>query len=199
MDKKYEEKKNIRNEELWEMKVAEAVRIKVLKEAGSLFAMRANLAEAGSRFLPQLISKLWSTSSQGEHAITKTKVIRDILSATDEKAFKSASFSAWGGLDPSDIAEWGEATQYLVLFLFVHGNKGCMQYSNYCSQKEVRELADEYAINYKLVDAQTRLELAPKKYKDEHETYLRLVEVDAKNALIPRVYSDKFETGDEED
>jgi ParB/RepB/Spo0J family partition protein len=185
-----------RNEELWDIKVANAVRLKVFSEAGAKFVKASKMSGLGDDFIAETISKFWKASSQGEHAVTKTLVLEKLLTELDPEAAKSARFGAWSDLDVDTVANWSEATQKFVLFVFVHGNKGCMQYNRYASQKKVRKLAEQYDLNYKLIDAQVRVDLAPKKHKPIHQNYLNAVEAGDKNAALPRVYLASYKVKD---
>ena len=81
--------------------------------------------------------------------------------------------------------------------MLIHCHKGSIGYSNsYSSQKEVRELAAEFAIDYALIDAEVRFELSAKKHKPAHETYLAAVRKKDKKAAMPRLFSEKWEARD---
>ncbi len=61
--------------------------------------------------------------------------------------------------------------QFMMLCSFAHF--GANQYKNHqVNQQPVVELSKERGVNHKLIDAQVRLVLAPKKYKARHQAYL---------------------------
>ncbi|MEJ7623740.1 MAG: hypothetical protein WKF34_07085 [Pyrinomonadaceae bacterium] len=59
----------------------------------------------------------------------------------------------------------------LMLFILVHGEKGHTYYDRWNSQAEVRALAAEYDLDYRLLDAQVRVEVAQDKSKKHVETF----------------------------
>jgi hypothetical protein len=85
--------------------------------------------------------------------------------------------------------------QYRIIFLLIHCHKGAINFRNdYSSQKDVRELATEFEINYALTDAEVRLEFCSKKYSEVHEKYLNDVRQKVKNAKPPRLFSEKWKS-----
>jgi hypothetical protein len=81
--------------------------------------------------------------------------------------------------------------------VLIHCHKGTIRYSNsYSSQKEVRELATEFDVDYALIDAEVRLCLSAKKHKPAHETYLGTVRTKGKKAAIPWLFSEKWKAKD---
>jgi len=86
---------------------------------------------------------------------------------------------------------------FRVLFLLIHGHKGTVGYSNsYTSQKEVRDLAAEFGIDYTLIDAEIRLDFCSKKHKQAHEIYLDAIRGKKKNAEVPQLFSHKWKAVD---
>lgn len=87
--------------------------------------------------------------------------------------------------------------QYRILFLLIHCHKGSMGYGNrYLSQKEVRELANEFKVDHALIDAETRMRLCPKKHREVHRVYLEAVRAKTKNAKVPSLFSEKWKPSD---
>lgn len=76
-----------------------------------------------------------------------------------------------------------------MLFLFTHGDKGAMYYDRYASQEAVRNLADDYNIDYELLDAEARVEFAAAKAKPMFEKYLAEVKAGVTDRKIPRQFA----------
>ncbi|MEP6789505.1 MAG: hypothetical protein ABJB40_13785, partial [Acidobacteriota bacterium] len=86
---------------------------------------------------------------------------------------------------------------FRILFLLTHGHKGTIGHTNnYASQKEVKELATEFEIDYVLTDAEARLELCPKKHNAVHEIYLKALQEKGEGASVPQLFSEKWKAGD---
>ncbi len=76
--------------------------------------------------------------------------------------------------------------QFMMLCSFAHF--GANQYKNHqVSQQQVAQLSKEISVNHALIDAQVRLELAPKKYRTKHQAYLDTV-ANGKAAKKPIVF-----------
>jgi ParB family chromosome partitioning protein len=186
-----------RREEIWNAKVAEAVRVRVLKQAAEKFEKKFRITDVGADFLPQLIARYWRMTVLGDsnnlNGVVKTLVV-DWLGDTANQ----------NGIHLSDsrtaieyVKKLKREIQYRILFVLIHCHKGTIGYSNsYSSQKEVRELAVEFAVDYALIDAEVRLEFSAKKHKAPHETYLAAVRNQDKKATVPRLFSEKWKPTD---
>lgn len=191
-----------RREEIWNAKVAEAVRIQVFKQAAEKFAKSAGkigLKAFGSGFLPQLIARLWRMTSLGDSNNLK-QVVKPLVNDWCGKPLDQSSsyFGYNSGYDCAAVVEYfnglDRKLQFQILFLLVHGHKGAIDSRNiYISQKDVKEVAAEFQIGYSLIDAETRLELSAKKYTQVHEDYLAAVKGKDKDAKVPRLFSQKWE------
>lgn len=197
--------KRQRREELFDCKVADIARLRVFRHAGEIFAKSAQFTDTGTGFVPQLLTKLWLTSNNGDHNHTLNRVVRTLMCQITDSAPDAFGWSTWGSGVPDsktpagiELSKLTPINQCLILFFFVHGNKGHTYYDNYQSQKEVRQLADEYGLNYRLIDAQARLQVAEEKAKKHIETFkLYLATVEAGNeAPVPRIYSENWKPKD---
>ncbi len=193
------DKKRQRREEIFDMRVSNIVRKQVFRLAAEKFAPEFLISQAGpDRFLVDLLTKLWITSNNGDDSTTIGSVVTPIMQEiTDEpKGFQWSTWSAYREDDSQSdagkaIATLSETNQKLLLFLLVHGNKGNTYCDSWRSQKEVKELATFYDINYQLLDAKARLQVAEEKAKKHVESfklYLAAVET-GQDGMIPRVWS----------
>lgn len=192
------EKFRQRKEEIFDIKVADKVRKRVFRTAAEIFALEGECGADIEHILPELLAKLWTTSGNGADKYTLNQIVVELMRAITDQP-KSFSWSTYDyeqkGEALAGISKLSDKNQKMMLFFFVHGNKGHVYFDNYRSQKAVRDLAAEYQIDYRLLDAQSRVEVAEqsaKKYLDEFKRYLMLVEAGGKNALIPRPWSDKW-------
>jgi hypothetical protein len=186
-----------RREEIWNAKVAEAVRVRVLKQAAEKFEKKFRITDVGADFLPQLIARFWRMTVSGDSnnlsGVVKT-LVGDWLGETSKP----------NGIHLSDgrtaieyVKKLKREMQFRILFALIHCHKGTIGYSNsYSSQKEVRDLAAEFAVDYALIDAEVRLEFSAKKHKAPHETYLAAVRNKDKKAKAPWLFSEKWKATD---
>lgn len=186
-----------RREEIWNAKVAEAVRIRVFKDAAESFEKKFRLTDVGTDLLPQLIAKFWRMTSSGDsnnlNVIVKNLVGEwQVEPKNGNGLFLGDSRSA-----VEQIKKLERGAQFRILFLLIHGHKGTIfNGNNYSSQKEVRELAGEFSVNYPLLDAEVRLDLCAKKHNEVHEAYLKDVTDKTKDAKVPRLFSEKWSPTD---
>ena len=83
--------------------------------------------------------------------------------------------------------------QYRVLFLLIHSHKGTVGNGNsYSSQREVKELATEFNVDYALLDAEVRVEFSPKKHMEAHREYIDAIRGKKTDAKPPRLFSEKW-------
>ena len=186
-----------RREEIWNAKVAEAVRIRVFKQAAEKFEKKFRITDVGTDFLPQLISRFWRMTGSGDsnnlNAVVKTLVAEWSSKTAKDNGINLSDFHAGAEY----VKKLRREIQFRILFVLVHCNKGAIGYVNgYSSQKEVKELAVEFDLDYALIDAEVRLELSAKKHKAEHETYLAAVRAKDKKATIPWLFSEKWKARD---
>lgn len=64
------------------------------------------------------------------------------------------------------------------------------------SQKAVLDIAKEWDIDYRDIDALVRKNLSSKKHQQAHDDYYKAVQANAKNAKVPRLYSEKWSPKD---
>lgn len=183
-----------RREEIWNAKIAEAVRLRVLKLAAEKFEKKFRLTDVGADLLPQLIARFWRMMSSGDsnnlNGVVK-RILSQWLSETDKD---KGVHMVDTGTAVEQLKKLERGVQYRILFLLIHCNKGTIGFNNnYSSQKEVKELAAEFSVDYRLIDAEVRLEFCSKKHKEVHETYLESVKGDNKDAKVPHPFSDTWE------
>ncbi|MBK9214634.1 MAG: ParB/RepB/Spo0J family partition protein [Chloracidobacterium sp.] len=186
-----------RREEIWNAKVAEAVRVRVFKQAAEKFEKKFRITDVGTDFFPQLIARFWGMTGSGD-SNNLNGVVKRLVGEWDAKP-KSGSgiYMTDGRAAIEQLKKVERGVQFRILFLLIHGHKGTIGYgNNYRSQKEVKELAAEFGIDYALLDAEVRLEFCSKKHKDSHETYLEAVRKKDKDAKAPRLFSDKWKATD---
>ena len=186
-----------RREEIWNAKVAEAVRIRVFKRAAENFEKKFRITDVGTDFLPQLISRFWHMTGSGDsnnlNGVVKTLVAEWL----GETAKHNGIHLSDGRTGTAYVKQLKREIQFRIMFVLVHCNKGTIGYGNsYSSQKEVKDLAAEFDINYALLDGEVRLELSAKKHKAAHESYLGAVRAKDKKATIPWLFSEKWKAKD---
>jgi len=169
------EKRNKRKQEIFDIKVDEIVRKRVMKEALQTYKWpleRAHLNEVVKEFFRRIPSDDQRTICEvfGWKEDLATKLRYDQSVALDELA----------KLDEIRLA------QFLMLCSFAH--YGANQYKQHqVDQKPVVQLAMDRGVNHALIDAQVRVELCAKKYKAAHEAYLNEVMLRGKG-VKPVVY-----------
>lgn len=154
---------NARKQELFEIKVDEIVRKRVMKAALTTFAWpleRAHLNEAIKEFFRRIPS---------EHQKTICEVFGWEGKEADHLRYdETALLAEFAQFDDHRLA------QFLMLCSFAH--YGANQYrNNQVSQSAVVRLSEECGVNHTLMDAEVRVELCAKKYKDAHLAYLAAV------------------------
>lgn len=191
-----------RKEEIFDMRVSDIVRKRVFRMAAEAFVEEAPSSAAFEEYLPDLVTKLWLTSNNGSDSHTLNLVVQPIMrDITDEpKGFGWGTWPSHGKeYSQSDagkaIANLSFRNRMLLLFLFTHGNKGNTYSDRMSSQREVRELAEYYDIDYRLLDAEVRVQVAGEKAKkqiDVFKAYLAAVEAGDEKAKIPRVWAESY-------
>ncbi len=174
-----------RRQELFDMRVAEPVRVRVLKESAANFN-ETRWIWNDEFYLNLLISRLFKLLSREEGKNLKT--IGEILDV-DFAEFTSGYESR------SDKTIWTRAEKFgtlsaeqksKLLYLMLICSLGENPYlGGYVSQETVIELAKKENLNYLLFDAEERLCQAAKKYKAEAKAYLKQVQMNDETAAKP--------------
>ena len=186
-----------RREEIWNAKVAEAVRVRVLKLAAEKFERKFRITDVGGDLVPQLVGRFWRMTSSGDsnnlNGVVK-KLVGEWESEADQKQGLDLT-NSWNLIEVFKKLDRG--FQFRILFLLVHCHKGTIGYgNNYASQKEVKELATDFLVDYSLIDAEVRLDFSAKKHKESHQTYLAAVQKKDKGATPPKLFSEKWKAAD---
>ena len=164
-----------RRQELFEIRVDEIVRKRVMGEALKTFAWpldRAHLNEAAKEFFRRIPS-------------SDQQTICEVFGWSEQKKAKlrfddEAVLQELAKLDDNRLA------QFLMLCSFAHYGAN-QQQNRRVNQSAVVRLSQERGVNHALIDAEVRAELCPKKYKDAHDAYLEAVRA-GKKAEKPVVY-----------
>lgn len=182
-----------RREEIWNAKVAEAVRVRVFKQAAEKFEKKFRFSDVGSDLLPQLVARFWRMTSSGD-SNNLSGVVKPLLNEWSGEAVNNNGIHFTDGRSAVEqFKNLERGIQFRILFLLIHGHKGTNgNGNNYRSQKEVKELAAEFEVDYALNDAEARLELGAKKYDEVHKAYLDAVQKKAKEAKVPNLFSQKW-------
>jgi hypothetical protein len=155
--------RNHRKQELFDIKVDEEARKRVMKAAVKTYGWpleRAHLNEAVKEFYRRIPS---------EHQ----QVICEVMNWNDDGSGK-LRYDASAILDRVAALSDAELGQFLMLCSFAH--YGANQYKqNRVDQEQVVELSKDRGIDHLLIDAEVRVEFSPKKYKPQHEAYLEAV------------------------
>lgn len=194
-----------RKEEIFDIRVSDIVRKRVFRMAAEIFANEFLISNGSPGFLAELLTKLWnSTPASDTDAHTRRLVVTGLMQdITDEPSGFNWTGRRWNKTDhESDsyeaISKLSERNQTLMLFLFVHGNKGNTYSDQSTAQAEVRELAEHYEINYRFLDAEARLEVATekaKKHLDLFKQYLVSVE-NGQDVKVPRPFAATYKPKD---
>lgn len=186
-----------RREEIWNAKVAEAVRVRVLKLAAEKFEKKFRINDVWADLVPQLISRFWRMTASGD-SNNLSGVVKKLISEWESEADQKQGIdlaNSWNLIELFKKLDRG--FQFRILFLLIHCDKGTIGYgNNYASQKEVKELAAEFVVDYSLIDAEVRLEFSAKKHKESHQTYLDAVRKKDKDATAPKLFSENWKAAD---
>lgn len=201
------EKRAQRKEELFDVKVGEAVRKMVLRLAAEQFADTLNITGGGANFTLELLLAFWLRSGMEDSDFRYT--FNQVIKPTMESVLDSdelSKLSRYIGLAETALdskagevlGKLSQRKQHILLFLFVHGMKGAMYYDHWKSQKEILAMAETYSIDYRELDAIARLDVVSdtksmKKHEDLFKVYLDSVRAGDKEARSPRVYSESWE------
>lgn len=164
-----------RKQELFDLRVDDIVRKRVFAEALKTYSFpldREQLNVVASEFFRRITSY-------------DQRTIFAVL-GKDETASSTMRGNESKMLAEIKKMEENELVQFMMLCTFAHF--GANQYMNRkADQSAVEKLSRERGVNHKLIDAQVRLELTPKKYKERHQLYLNKIE-EGKSAKKPLVY-----------
>lgn len=155
--------RNERKQELFDIRVDEATRKRVMAEALKTFTWpldRKHLTEIAKEFFRHIPSDDQHTIGEvfgwSEELISKVRfdeaaVLRELAKLNDNRL-----------------------AQILMLCSFAHygANRDAQRQVD---QSAVVRLSKDCGVNHKLIDAEVRAELSPKKYKDAHLSYLESV------------------------
>lgn len=186
-----------RREEIWNAKVAEAVRVRVFKQAAEKFEKKFRITDVGTNFLPQLVARFWMMTGSGD-SNNLNGVVKPLVNEWDTKPKNlNGIYLNDGRAAIEALKKMERGMQFRILFLLIHGHKGTIGHgNNYRSQREVKELAAEFGADYSLIDAEVRLEFSAKKHKESHQTYLDAVQKKDKDAMAPKLFSEKWKAAD---
>lgn len=175
------EPRHARKQELFDIKVDEAVRKRVFAEALKAFAWpleRQHLNEIVKEFFRRIPTDV-------------QKTICEVFGWNEELAGK-VSYNDNAVLEELTKLSDSQLAQFLMLCSFAH--YGANQYGNQqVPQSQVVSLAEVCSVNHTLIDAEVRAELAPKKYHATHQAYLEAVK-HGNLAEKPVVYEQTTET-----
>ncbi len=155
--------RNQRKQELFDLKVDEVVRKRVMREAVRAFAWpleRRHLDEAIKEFFRRI-----PTDDQ--------RTICEVFGWDDDKADRlhlddEAVRKRLSELDDQRLA------QFLMLCSFAHYGANPQRHRQ-VNQTAVVQLSEDRGVNHALIDAEVRFELCPKKYKAAHQAYLTAI------------------------
>lgn len=165
-----------RKQELFDIRVDEQVRKRVMAAAIQTFSFPLE-REQLNRIAAQFYRRIPSNDQ---------RTIIEVFGMDEKQANALRNDEAKTG---AALAQLDDArfAQFMVLCAVAHF--GANHYGNRrVDQKEVERLSKERGVDYRLIDAEVRLALAPKKYKDAHQLYLDAVQAGRTNARKPVVY-----------
>jgi ParB/RepB/Spo0J family partition protein len=178
--------KRERKEEIWDVKVGEEVRARIIREAAVLFAKRWAEMKPEVFELAAVTTRLLETTAYNDRGIADKIAERNKLKMPTAGGYSDkVSYR-------EKVDELLPETQALVLFILTHCVEGDMRSGSWRSQAGVKAIAEKWGLNYKLIDATVRLELSPKKHEKKHKAYLDQVTVGDPAAKLPRVYEESY-------
>jgi len=182
--------KRKRREELFDLKVGQVVRYRVFKEAAENFAEQVAHEPVGTleAEMDAMLLRFWSIAQFPVHNLTEQAAEAWEIDLTRSYGVKET--------DSTKIAALTIEQKAKLLFMFIHGHKGAMYGSNFVSQKEVKEIADKWNIDYQMLDAVERKNEAPNKHKQLFNDYIEKLEQGDKTVKVPRHITDKYKVRD---
>ncbi len=182
-----------RKEEIFDAKVREVVRQKVLHEAAPKFAEQFTVQSSEPSLLLDLSERVWDrfNDEQVDNRFIQPAVKR-FTGKPMPSVYSREARAKWLCENLSEIQ------RAELLFLGVYGVKGTMLYGDrYHSQAEIMAIANRYGINYRLYDAEERLvQCKNKKLRALLEPYLEKVR-GGEPAEIPRFWKPDYVAVDE--
>lgn len=173
--------KQHRRQELFDVKVDEAVRQQVMREALPAFAWtlaREQWNEIGKEFFRRIPT---------EHQRTIGTVLGWEEAEGHRLRFDDAATLAKIAAFSED-----ELAQFLMLCSFAHYGAN-RDRRHAVDQSAVIALSQTCGVNHALIDATVRAEFCPKKYKEVHQAYLHAVQ-EGKPTSKPVIYEQREET-----
>ncbi len=161
--------KSRRNEELFDIKVGEDVRREVFAGAVGNFTASHWVFDR-PEWRTRILARLWERTEYKHRALAKE------IAGLDDKEYIS------------DVSQLPPEAQSRLFFGLMVAHLGEMPYAEYHSQEPVKKIAEEFAVNYRHLDAKKRVEKAAKKYADIAKIYLAEVEAENAAAEIPRFW-----------
>lgn len=192
----------IRKEEIFDVKVGEAVRKRIFKLCAEKFAKDnggkyLDTTGISKDFFINLLNRMWFLEAFQEEKTEK--VIRTIISLWTKADVVCAS--RWNFEESQTIT-----TKFLktldaefyprILFLFLHAHKGAMFFGQWKSQKGVKELAESFGLDYQRLDGEERLNHSAMKDKGFFRNYLQQLDEGKKDTPIPRLWSVRWKQKD---
>lgn len=172
-----------RKEEIFDAKVREAVRVRVLLEAADEFAEDFQLTANQPDFIFALVERAQERLNDESIDYRLINPYLEKIGKKNPHIYSRQARIQWlkDNLDNSQLGAF--------LFLCVNGVRGVMGYDNhYKSQSEIMEIAELYGIDYQLYDAEQRLlECKNKKQRVGLEAYLEAVKAGG-HVTIPRFW-----------
>ncbi len=187
-----------RKEELFDYRTGKRAQVRVLKEAMLKFGdVQFTNVSVNAGWLEELLARLWATQSY--HDSNVMGIIKSIIEEWADDKIPSYFSTEQDRIEIIGI--FATEKQLQLLFLFLNAYKGAMFYESYNSQKEVRQLAEIYDVNYRLIDAEERYNLCiePKSQYKKHASVFKeyMDEVrDGKDVKLPRVYYAAYKAKD---
>jgi ParB family transcriptional regulator, chromosome partitioning protein len=183
----------IRKEEIFTAKVAESTRRRTLKRIAEKFDAENTLYnhKNADGYQLELLTRLWKLQcSYSDHT---AKIIVEILGLENQ-----LNTSRWGEDFREQIIELSEDVRSKLLFLLLIADKCEIfeSYWSYKSQREIKELAKDFGVDYQLLDAEERLGIIPNKFKDEFRAYLQEIESGNRDKKPPFAYSADYKAED---
>ncbi|HRH46676.1 MAG TPA: ParB/RepB/Spo0J family partition protein, partial [Pyrinomonadaceae bacterium] len=179
-----------RKEEIIDVNVGEIVRRKVLAESAKSFDAENtifNHPEKSEDYLYQLTNLLWKF--QCHYSSDNAEIIRKALGVSKERLGSSY-------ITDDQIAQLTMDERSRLLWLILHAPIAKLyENGDWKSQNPVKQIAEDFGVDYQMIDAVERLEYASKKHEKhtkEFHNYLVKLENGDRKAEIPRVYSPEY-------
>lgn len=169
--------KRRRRQEIFDCKVGEVVRVKVIKEAAEIFARQRIPVERD--IFEASIARWWLLQLKYENSVSKQ--ITETLKAWEIEDVPELEKYDYGNPTEEKLAKLlprlSDEFLFRIQFLLLHAHKATMFGMNYWSdQTPVRKIAEEFGINYDLLDAAERMLKSPKKHFDAALAYHAAIE-----------------------